>query len=128
MESVFKNDRDIARLFDREINKDFLTRDDIMKSLLLHQELLDEADKRFAFEEDSSGGSSSEREFLGIIQSMPAGGMQGVWRIGGRTFRAAPGTQFDQVEGPLVVGGCAKVDFSNRIVREIDSEPIRDCR
>jgi hypothetical protein len=73
-------------------------------------------------------GSKPNRErFYGIIQSKPAG-LQGTWQIGGRTVTTSRGTEFDQLEGALVVGACAKVDIRNGKVHEIDSEPMRNCR
>ena len=72
-------------------------------------------------------GGDGDR-FYGIVQSMPAGGLQGEWVIGGRKITTDPSTEFDQVEGPLTVGGCAKVDFRNGRVHEIDSEPPHDCK
>jgi len=75
------------------------------------------------------GGKGGDGDrFYGIIQSMPADGLQGVWVIGGRKITTDPSTEFDQVEGPLTVGACAKVDFRNGRVHEIDSEPPHDCK
>lgn len=77
---------------------------------------------------DRGGGDDSRSEFVGIVQKRPQSGLQGVWLIGGRTFVADTGTEFDQSEGALVVGGCAKVDLRDGRVHEIDSEPTGDCR
>lgn len=75
------------------------------------------------------GGSNENRsEFYGIVQARPQAGLQGEWVIGGRTFNADTGTEFDESEGPLTVGSCAKVDVRNGRVHEIDSEPMRDCQ
>lgn len=65
--------------------------------------------------------------FKGIVQSKPAGGLQGTWRIAGKTVRTHAGTQFDQLDGRLQVGACAKVKLRNGKVHEIDSEPAHDC-
>jgi hypothetical protein len=67
-------------------------------------------------------------EFHGIVQSRPKQVLEGVWVIGGRTFQADAGTEFDQREGKLTAGGCAKVHIRNGRVNEIDSEPMRNCR
>ena len=64
--------------------------------------------------------------FYGWVESMPEG-MLGTWIIGGQTFVAGPGTEFDEVDGPLKVGGCAKVDIRGGALHEIDSEPHHDC-
>jgi hypothetical protein len=71
------------------------------------------------------GGDDGDRSrFYGIIESMPSG-LHGDWVIGGRRATTAPGTQF---EGPLAIGGCAKVDVRSGRVHEIESEPLHDCR
>lgn len=75
------------------------------------------------------GGTDDNRfEFYGVVQSLPAKGLRGVWVIAGRTVTADSGTEFDQVEGKLAVGRCAKVHIRNGRVHEIDSEPMRNCR
>ncbi len=66
--------------------------------------------------------------FYGLIESRPGPGRQGVWVIGGRAVEADGATEFDETEGPLEVGRCAKVDVRNGRVHEIDSEPMGDCR
>lgn len=55
-------------------------------------------------------------------------GLHGTWTIGGRQVTTSPHTRFDQLDGPLQVGGCAKVDIRGGAVHEIDSEPPRNCR
>ncbi|MDW8269857.1 MAG: DUF5666 domain-containing protein, partial [Anaerolineae bacterium] len=67
----------------------------------------------------------------GWIESQPIGTNLGTWVVGGRAFQADSHTEFDQEEGPLVVGACAKVKYQtvNGVDRavEIDSEPPTDC-
>lgn len=70
--------------------------------------------------------------YSGFVQSKPAGGFVGTWKIGGKSFVATAGTEIDQGEGNLIVGACAKVKYQvvngkNQAI-EIDSEPARDCR
>jgi hypothetical protein len=65
--------------------------------------------------------------FYGWVETMPDD-VQGTWIIGGRHIVTNPRTEFDQREGPLVVGGCAKVDIRGSAVHEIDSQPDGDCR
>lgn len=65
--------------------------------------------------------------FYGWVESMPEG-LHGTWIIGGRQITTNPRTRFDENEGLLMVGGCAKVDIRSGMVHEIDSEPARDCR
>ena len=59
---------------------------------------------------------------------MPQGGRIGTWVIGGRSVTADRATEFDETEGRLAVGRCAKIDIRNGRVHEIDSEPASDCR
>lgn len=73
-------------------------------------------------------GGEDRARYYGIVESMPTPGFQGDWVIGGRTVSTGPQTQFDQREGALGIGVCAKVDFRNGRVHEIDSEPMRNCR
>lgn len=65
--------------------------------------------------------------FYGWVEVMPEG-LHGTWVIGGQQVTTNPRTEFDQADGPLVVGGCAKVDIRGGLVHEIDSEPLQDCR
>jgi hypothetical protein len=74
------------------------------------------------------GGDNNRSEFNGIVQERPEKELQGVWVIGGRTFTADAGIEFDQSEGQLTVGSCAKVHIRNGRVHEIDSEPLRNCQ
>jgi hypothetical protein len=73
-------------------------------------------------------GDRDRVRFTGIIQKMPSHGLHGVWVIGGRRIMTNRHTQFDQREGRLRVGRCAKVDIRNGRLHEIDSEPRRNCR
>ncbi len=74
------------------------------------------------------GGDDDNRSrFFGIIEKRPQDGLQGEWVIGGQTFITVPGTEFDEVDGPLEVGSCAKVDIRNGRVHEIDSESMEKC-
>ena len=72
--------------------------------------------------------NDNRSEFYGIVQSRPENAREGVWVIGGRTFKADSGTEFDQTEGKLTVGRCAKVHIRSGRVHEIDSEPMRNCQ
>jgi len=75
------------------------------------------------------GGDDDNRsEFYGIVQERPERVLQGKWVIGGRTYTADAVTEFDQSEGKLTVGSCAKVHMRNGRVHEIDSEPMRNCQ
>jgi len=73
-------------------------------------------------------GGDDRSEFYGIVQVRPENRLQGAWVIGGRTFTADAGTEFDQLEGQLTVGSCDKVHMRDGRVHEIDSEPMRNCQ
>ena len=73
------------------------------------------------------GRNDSRVRWTGIVQARPAG-LIGNWVVGGRSFTTTGSTEFDQLEGPLNLGSCAKVDIRNGAVHEVDSEPARDCR
>ncbi len=79
----------------------------------------------------AQGAAAGERDrdrhrFYGWVEQMPEG-LHGTWIIGGRAVTTSPRTQFDQLDGPLMVGGCAKVDIRGGAVHEIDSEPPGNC-
>lgn len=74
------------------------------------------------------GDFRDRKELYGIIESMPQGGMHGAWIVGGQSITTNRTTGFDQTEGALTVGRCAKVKWRNGHVHEIDSEPMQDCR
>ncbi|HPQ40650.1 MAG TPA: hypothetical protein PLV45_09780 [bacterium] len=74
-----------------------------------------------------AGDDDDRWEYKGIIHSRPADGLEGEWTIGNRTFTTDSQTEFDQTEGNLKIGGCAKVSIRNGRVHEIDSEPMHDC-
>ncbi len=73
------------------------------------------------------GSDEARGRYYGVVQSRPAEGLHGEWVIGGRTITTSSDTEFDQREGPLAIGTCAKVDLRGGRVHEIDSEPLRDC-
>ena len=70
----------------------------------------------------------ARHEFRGIVTQRPADTLVGSWVIGGQPVQADQATEFDQAEGPLDLGSCAKVKIRNGRVHEIDSEPLHDCK
>jgi hypothetical protein len=75
----------------------------------------------------AAGKDSSKLEHTGKVESRPPG-KTGRWVIGGRTFEVTARTEIDEEEGPLAVGACASVEYgADGVVRELDSEPARDC-
>lgn len=80
-----------------------------------------------AVAEASDNGKRDRTRFYGWVELMPET-FHGTWVIGGHPITTDASTEFDEEEGPLMVGGCAKVDIRNGFVHEIDSEPVEDCR
>ena len=78
----------------------------------------------------SKGGADDNRsDYYGIIQDRPQNDLRGEWTIGNRIFMTDQNTEYDETEGPLIVGSCAKVHIGEgRSIHEIDSEPRQDCR
>jgi len=75
------------------------------------------------------GSDEKQRSHVyGIVSELPEGRLHGVWVIGGVTVTTEAGTEFDQSDGELKVGSCAKVEVRNGRVHEIESEPMSDCQ
>jgi len=68
-----------------------------------------------------------EWNYYGLIVTRPDA-LQGDWVIGDRTFYPNAKTKFDQSEGALTVGSCAKVQVRNDRVRKIERRPQDNCR
>lgn len=77
---------------------------------------------------DAKNDQDGDRvRFYGWVESMPHG-LHGTWMISGRQITTNPRTEYEQLEGPLRVGACVKVDIRSGNVHEIDSEPDSNCR
>jgi len=77
-----------------------------------------------------SGDDDDLPRLRGLVEQMPTDGRIGDWVIGGQTVVATAQTEFDETEGALAVGVCAKVEFvapGSNVARAIDSEPAGDC-
>ena len=68
-----------------------------------------------------------EWNYYGLIVSRPDA-LQGDWVIGDRTFYPNAKTKFDQSEGALTVGSCARVQVRNDRVRKIERRPQGNCQ
>ena len=69
----------------------------------------------------------AKEDFYGIIESRPEGKV-GTWIIDGRSVNVTEKTELDEDNGPLNIGTCAEVDIDNRLVEEIEGEPIKKCK
>lgn len=55
------------------------------------------------------GGGGGSASFHGAIESLPAGGLIGDWRVSGHTVHVSASTEIRQDKGPLVVGAQVEV-------------------
>ena len=74
------------------------------------------------FADDDDGGG--EVEFKGVIESLPGGGLNGNWEIGGRTVVVGSFTELREKEGPFEVGACAEVEGSELPDGRVEAEKI----
>jgi len=58
---------------------------------------------------DAGGGGGGENSFQGPIESLPAGGLIGDWRVAGRTVHVSAATEIRQENGPAIVGAQVEV-------------------
>jgi hypothetical protein len=75
---------------------------------------------------------SSETEFKGRIDGLPAGAGVGSWQIAGKTVAVTTSTKLDSREGAFVVGACVQVKGSARpdgsvAATEIKTEDSSEC-
>lgn len=54
-------------------------------------------------------GSTTLIKWRGVIEAMPAGGLQGVWQVAGRTFTVTAATQLKNPAGSYALGVFVKV-------------------
>ena len=70
-------------------------------------------------------------EWMGIVETRPADGNVGAWKIGGRTFLVDANTVVDDAERPLTVGVCAEVDYETTadgdLATELSASDSVDC-
>jgi len=60
-------------------------------------------------------GPGTQGEISGVVQTMPATGLVGDWKIAGRTVRTDAATQFDQGDGQVGVGAMVEVQGTSRL-------------
>ena len=72
-----------------------------------------------------------EQEVYGRVESKPATGFIGLWKVNGITYNAPASAEFKQRSGPLVVGACVKIHYFTNTnpftVRELETEEASDC-
>lgn len=56
-------------------------------------------------------GQPALAQHYGVVDSFPAG-LVGSWSVGGQPYTATTSTQFQQNDGPFVVGGCVEVKYT----------------
>lgn len=73
----------------------------------------------------------TEQEVYGLVESKPATGLIGLWKVNGVTYNAPASAEFKQRSGPLVIGACVKIHYFTNTnpftVRELETEEASDC-
>lgn len=69
-------------------------------------------------------GDDNEVKFTGAVESLPAGGFAGTWRVAGRTIQVTNSTSIEQTDGRVAVGAIVKVEGYQRADGSIDAKEI----
>lgn len=83
-----------------------------------------------ALQQDDGGGNGGDtNELYGVIQVKPESGLVGSWTISDTVYTTTDQTEYDETDGLLDVGVCARVELAddNSTVKELDSEPMDSC-
>ena len=80
----------------------------------------------------NDGGGDGERDFKGLVQSLPASGLVGDWMAGGSSVVVTIGTRVRADDGPLVVGACVEVKGQTQgtqsvLASEVRTQKLSDC-
>lgn len=80
---------------------------------------------------DTTPAPGTEREVYGRVEQMPSPGLVGNWVVNGVSYRTTSSTEFDQRNGPFVIGACVKLHYSVNNnpfpIREMRTEEASDC-
>ena len=80
----------------------------------------------------STAHPGDEMKVKGIVESLPNSGLIGTWIINGVEYLADGGTDFDQDDGPFVVGACVELELRTAgnpaIIDEIETENMARCQ
>jgi subtilisin family serine protease len=71
------------------------------------------------------GDDSSSTEFTATVESLPAGGLIGDWRVGGRTIHVSSATEIDQSKGAVGAGVLVEVKGTARADGSVDANRIQ---
>jgi len=69
-------------------------------------------------------GGDGRDEFKGMIESLPAGGLVGDWKVKGRTVHVTAATVIDQEHGRIAVGAVVEVSGTLRTDGSLDATRI----
>ena len=69
-------------------------------------------------------GGDGRDEFKGMIESLPAGGLVGDWKVKGRTVHVTAATVIDQEHGRIAVGAVVEVSGTLRADGSLDATRI----
>jgi hypothetical protein len=79
---------------------------------------------RIEVKSQPGGSTGSFIEFYGLIESLPANGLIGDWRVGGWLVNVDSSTRIDQEKGPAVVGARVEVKGRTRSDNSIAASEI----
>ena len=76
-------------------------------------------------------GQRDEPKLIGTIETLPASGLVGDWKVSGTTVRVADTTRVDAEEGPVKIGACVEargtMDNSVFMATFIETQEPDDC-
>lgn len=76
-------------------------------------------------------GQQDQTKLLGLVESLPASGLVGDWKVAGTTVRVAQTTRIDTEEGPVKVGACVQargmLENSVFLAQWIETQEASDC-
>ena len=65
-----------------------------------------------------------EVNFRGSVESLPASGLTGEWKVAGRTVKVTTSTSIDQERGPVTTGSCVEVKGTQNSDNSVQASAI----
>ncbi len=69
-------------------------------------------------------GNDGNYKFYGTVESLPANGLTGDWRVSGRTVHVTAATRIEQKHGPVAVGAYVEVKGSQQADSSVNATQI----
>jgi hypothetical protein len=70
------------------------------------------------------GGGGGRVKFYGTVESLPASGLIGDWRVSGRTVHVTAATRIEQKKGPAAVGAYVEVEGTQQADSSVNASKI----